>query len=525
MTKRSCSTAGIFKVIINNNSRAVELLTALNSEEMAFVNNVQIIRRDLLTRIAEMVKEDNLLQEIDRLPIEIARRIRNNERCCYHKTKAVVKYKVMGLLGFGLEDEKDELDTLAHYAEIVMSGKNNSDKFLVVVHEACTSCVKSNYIITNLCKGCIAQPCINNCPRKAISRTATGQAHIDPELCANCGICQGLCPYHSIIYMPVPCEESCPVGAIKKDENGTEQINTERCILCGKCVNACPFGSIIEVTELIHVMQLLKVNKNCTAIVAPAIFGQFNAEKGSIINALRKLGFRYVREASEGAQQTTVQESQELKAKSGHGKGFLTSSCCPAWVNAAKKHIPGIVPFVSETPSPMAFAARKSKEEVPDSPVVFIGPCVAKRKEGRENKDIDYVMTFEELSCLLNGWKIPVAECSNDAEIQDIDNYSRNYCVAGGVAAAIKNECCDEKLKTINISGLDKKQIRLLASYAKCRNADNADFVEVMSCEGGCIAGPCSIEFPKDAKKYFRKNIPEAEAAKYPIQTPEKVLK
>ncbi|MCE5347629.1 MAG: monomeric [FeFe] hydrogenase [Bacteroidales bacterium] len=476
---------------------------------MAFVNNVQIIRRDLLTRIAEMVKEDSLLQEIDRLPIEIARRIRNNERCCYHKAKAVVKYKVMGLLGFGLEDETDELDTLAHYANCALANEGKSDKFLVVVHEACTSCVKSNYIITNLCKGCIAQPCINNCPKKAISRTCTGQAQINPELCVNCGICQSLCPYHSIIYMPVPCEESCPIGAIKKDKNGAEKIDKENCILCGKCVNACPFGSIIEVTELIHIMKLLLNNKNCTAIVAPAIFGQFNAKKGSIINALKKLGFAHVVEVAEGARDTTIQESRELVSKKNTGQNFMTSSCCPVWVNAARKHVQEMMPFVSETPSPMAFTAKKCKEELPDSPVVFIGPCVAKRKEGRENININHVMTFEELSCLLNGWKIPVAECDDDASLRNIDDYSLNYCVAGGVSSAVRNECSNSSIVVKTINGLDKKQLRLLSVYAKAKNADNADFIEVMSCEGGCIAGPCSSEFPREARKYFRQNVPE----------------
>ncbi|HPT20344.1 MAG TPA: monomeric [FeFe] hydrogenase [Bacteroidales bacterium] len=476
---------------------------------MAFVNNVQIIRRDLLTRIAEMVREDNLLQEIDRLPIEIARRIRNNERCCYHKTKAVVKYKVMGLLGFGLEDETDELDNLTHYATLALKNGAKNDKFLVVVHEACTSCVKSNYIITNLCKGCIAQPCINNCPKKAISRTVTGQAKIDPGICVNCGICQSLCPYHSIIYMPVPCEESCPAGAIKKDESGAEQIDKEKCILCGKCVNACPFGSIIEITELLQVMQLLSEEKNCTAIIAPAIFGQFNAKKGSIINALKKLGFKHVVEVAEGARETTIHESSELIDKKSSGQNFITSSCCSAWVNAARKHVPEILPFVSETPSPMAFTAKKCKEEFPGSPVVFIGPCVAKRKEGRENANIDNVMTFEELSCLLNGWKIPVAECDDDADIMDIDNYSRNYCISGGVSSAVINECKNSNLVVKTINGLDRKQLKLLSVYAKSKNADNADFVEVMSCEGGCIAGPCSSEFPKDARKYFRLNVQE----------------
>jgi [FeFe] hydrogenase (group B1/B3) len=476
---------------------------------MAFVNNVQIIRRDLLTRIAELYNENKLLADIDRLPYEIARRIRNNERCCIHKARAVVKYKVMGILGFGIEDEKDELDNLAHYAKLALNENNNNNKFLVVVHEACTSCVKSNYVITNLCKGCIAQPCINNCPKNAISRTAKGQAKINPEVCVNCGICQNQCPYHSIVYMPIPCEESCPVGAIKKDEHGAEKIDEEKCILCGKCVNACPFGSIIEATELLHVMRLLRTHENATAIVAPAIFGQFNASKGAIVNGLHRLGFTRVVEVAEGARETTVREAYELSDKIENGQAFMTTSCCPAWVNTAKHHIPEILPYVSDTPSPMAFTATRSKEKDPGSTVVFIGPCVAKRKEGKENPHVDYVITFEELACLFNGWQIPVAECDESPINENIDLYSRNYCISGGVAAAVRSEC-EKEIRTKLIDGITKKQLKLLSVYAKTQKAEGAQLVEVMSCEGGCIAGPCSSEFPKDARKYFRQNIEES---------------
>ncbi len=471
---------------------------------MAFVNNVMIIRRDLITRMAELYKDDQLFEQIDRIPLEISRRLSGHERCCVYKMRAVVKYKIMAILGFGREDEIDELDSLAFYAEKTINRKDRPAGFLTVVDEACTSCVKANYVITNLCKGCVAQSCMNNCPKKAISRTSEGKAIIDPSTCVNCGICKDLCPYHSIIYMPVPCEESCPVGAISKDENGIEKINAEKCILCGKCVNACPFGSIFETTELFEIMARLKQRKPITAIVAPSIFGQFRAEPGAVLDALYKLGFTHVAEVAEGASITTRLESEELIHKLDSGQAFMTTSCCPSWVMAAQKHIPEILPYVSDTPSPMAISAKMCKAQFPSGPVVFIGPCIAKRNEGRNNPDIDWVMTFEELACLFNAWGISVVECENRPLNESVDQHSRNYCLSGGVAAAV------ESVAGITISskvfnGLDRKQMRLLSSYAKAKSAES-QLIEVMACEGGCISGPCSHEFPKDAKRFFIQN-------------------
>jgi [FeFe] hydrogenase (group B1/B3) len=471
---------------------------------MAFVNNVMIIRRDLLTRMAELYKEGSLLEKIDRIPIEIVKRLNGSERCCKHKARAVVKYKVMAVLGFGSRDEQDELDTLSYYAGQVMHQGYKPGRFLTVVDEACTSCVKANYIVTNLCKGCIAQPCMNNCPKKAITRSESGKALIDPEKCVNCGICKELCPYHSIVYMPVPCEESCPVGAISKDEQGVEQIDRDKCILCGKCINACPFGSIMESTDLFDIMKLLLSGNPVNALIAPSVFGQFSVPPGAMLDALYKLGFTRVLEVAEGAAITTRNEAAELTHRLENGQPFMTTSCCPSWVMSAQKHIPDMVPFISTTLSPMAYTAMKSKEQDPGVPVVFIGPCVAKRKEGYDNPDVDWVMTFEELACLLNGWNIPIMECEQLPMDPHVDMESRNYCQSGGVAGAVNNHLA-VKVNTNIINGIGKKQLRILSSMAKTKQSE-AQFIEIMSCEGGCLAGPCSHEFPNDARRFYTRN-------------------
>ena len=86
-------------------------------------------------------------------------------------------------------------------------------------------------------------------------------------------------------------------------------------------------------------------------------------------------------EVARGAEKTARHEAEELKEKLEEGQAFMTTSCCPSYVEAVRKHVPGLAPNVSHTPSPMAYTAEEMREQYPDARLVFIGPCVAKRKE------------------------------------------------------------------------------------------------------------------------------------------------
>lgn len=474
---------------------------------MAFVNNTMIIRRELIIRMVKLFKEDRIYQEIDRIPIEISKRVGDaTDRCCKHKQRAVAKYKIMALLGFGLEEETDELTPLSEYMDKSLNGGFVPSRFLTVVDEACTSCVKSNYIVTNLCKGCIAHPCELNCPKKAISRNSHGKAEIDPDKCVNCGICKELCPYHSIVYMPIPCEEACPVNAIRKDENGIERIDQDTCILCGKCINACPFGSVNETTQLFKLMDEIKRGEKITAIVAPSVSGQFSSDDTLVFGTIKALGFDKVINVALGAGFTSEKETEELIERQRDGDPFMTSSCCPSWMMAVNKAIPEIKPFVSHTPSPMELTARWVREHQPKNKIVFVGPCVAKRKEGQDSENVDYVITFEELVCWMDGWGVSIGD--TDAYTDDIpyDILSQGYAKAGGVGEAIKS--LNPEVETQLIDGLDKKSIRLLKSYAQSAKKPSG-FVEVMACKGGCLNGCSAFQFPNEALRNFNRKILE----------------
>lgn len=115
------------------------------------------------------------MADIDRLPIQLSpRQSEVLGRCCVHKERAVWKYKMFPLLGYDMSDEKDELTPLSEYARRAISGeREQKDNIMCVTDEACSSCVKTNYEITNLCRGCVARSCSMNCPRVPSAMTSS----------------------------------------------------------------------------------------------------------------------------------------------------------------------------------------------------------------------------------------------------------------------------------------------------------------------------------------------------------------
>jgi len=479
---------------------------------MAYLNNVMIIRHELMARLVKMFREEKLAATIDALPVELYPKGRKARgRCCIYKERAITRYKILPLLGFEVPEDDIDLHLLKDYANAALGREKPDDRILTVVDEACNGCVQVNYVVTNLCRGCVASPCVMNCPKNAIRFTASGQTEISPELCINCGLCQQACPYHAIIYMPIPCEESCPVGAIKKNERGVEEIDPDKCIYCGKCITACPFGAIFELSAIIDVLRAMEKKQQVIAMLAPSIMAQYAEAPGKVFAAIREIGFSEIVEVARGAEKTARHEAEELKEKLEQGQKFMTTSCCPSYVEAVRKHAPGLMSHVSHTPSPMAFTAEELREKYPEAKLVFIGPCVAKRKEARDLGTVDYVLSFEELDAMMTGMGI----LPDQMEEMPLENYtreSRGFAQSGGVLGAVLAERKVETFSAEKIDGIDKKTIRTLKMMEKGKT--DAQFYEVMSCEGGCISGPGAYIKSAKAKKNFinsLKSLPSSE--------------
>ena len=126
------------------------------------------------------------------------------------------------------------------------------------------------------------------------------------------------------------------------NEDKAATIDNDKCISCGACVYQCPFGAISDKSYILNVVDLLKKSeKNKSyklyAVVAPSISSQFTyAKLGQVITGLKELGFHTVVEAALGADMVAQAESKELAEK-----GFLTSSCCPAFVTYIRSVLPG----------------------------------------------------------------------------------------------------------------------------------------------------------------------------------------
>ncbi|MCW3787344.1 monomeric [FeFe] hydrogenase [Plebeiibacterium sediminum] len=476
---------------------------------MTYFNNAIQTRRELLTRIIKLLKEDELFEKIDRIPLEMRPKSKTPIRCCVHKDRAVIKYKAMAMMGFCIADEEDELTPLRDYAEKSVQKKGIPDEHLTVIDEACSSCVQVNYTVSNLCQGCEARACQVNCPKDAI-RVLNGKAIIDHQKCVNCGLCQKACPFHAIAYLPVPCEEACPVNAIKKDENGIEVIDKSKCIYCGKCMTACPFGAIMEKSQVIQLTYNLKQKEEMVAMVAPAIFGQFKAKPENLLGALKEIGFTHVIEVAEGADVTAQNETAEWIENVQNNNLFMTSSCCPAHTLLSEKHIPKIQPHVSHTKSPMYYTAEIAKERFPNAKRVFIGPCLAKRSEAQHAKNVDYVLTFEELSVIFLAYNIQFPEADEVNLKLNISNEARGFALSGGVANAIKASIPNGyAFKEFLVDGLTRKNIKLLKAFTA--KAPDYNFIEVMGCEGGCINGPGSVSTSKASQAAMKKFLSELE--------------
>lgn len=468
---------------------------------MLYDNFAMLTKRELLIRIVKLLRNDELVTKLKYLPVEMRPRNKRPVRCCVHKDRYILKHKIISILGFEITDEEIDLIHLSEFARMAMASKNMKENILSVVHEACSSCIQSQYTVTNMCRGCEGRPCVMNCPKNAIS-FKSGKATISTEDCVSCGLCQKVCPYHAIVYTPVPCEDSCPVKAINKDAEGVEHIDKTKCIYCGKCMQACPYGAIMERSKIIDIHKsLTNPNRKIVAIPAPAIYGQFNATPGQILAAIKKIGFDDVIEVALGAEITAANEAEELKEKMHEGAPFMTTSCCPAYTGWVDKHAQMLQPYVSSTRSPMVYAARYAKEKYPDAEVVFIGPCLAKRYESEQVDEVDYVMSFEELGAFMVAYEIDVADCNEKELDSKITKYGRGFAQAGGVRGAIVNAVGDA-YTTCAIEGLDKKNQALLKAMVK---KPETQFVEVMACDGGCINGPCSLAPLTLAKRQIKK--------------------
>ncbi|MCQ2741481.1 MAG: Fe-hydrogenase large subunit family protein, partial [Alphaproteobacteria bacterium] len=123
-----------------------------------------------------------------------------------------------------------------------------------------------------------------------------------------------------------------------------------------------------------------------------------------------------------------------------------------------------------------------------------------KRTEAESDPNVDYVLTFEEIGAMFVGAHIEIGDCENESFTKISSAQARQYPLSGGVAGAVGNLVEGKAdFRPERIDGLNKENLKLLKRYATkgCEN----NMIEVMCCEGGCIAGPGCIALARKASK------------------------
>ena len=465
-----------------------------------FDTKVQYLKYKVLREVAKHSWKDTLIENLWDIPKSISPGKEPTMRCCVYKERAI----------------------LAQRIKLAMGGDKNNPNVIEVIDIACDECPAAGYEVTDSCRGCLAHRCEDVCKRGAISFDHNHVAHIDKSKCVECGACAKVCPFFAIINRKRPCQIACKVKAIKINDDNAAAIDNSKCIQCGACVYQCPFGAIAEKSYILNVIDMLKNSNNnkdykVYAVVAPSISSQFTyAKLGQVITGLKELGFYTVVEAALGADMVAMEEAKELSEKE-----FLTSSCCPAFVQYIKSSFPALLPYVSHNLSPMAMLGKYIKETSKNAKVVFIGPCTAKKSEAQLDSvkpHVDSVLTFEELQALFDSKDIDITTLHEDV-LDNASYYGRIFARSGGLSDAVVEALAEQKIDfTVKPAICDGIEACKVALLKKSKNVLDANFIEGMACMGGCIGGAGCLthgeknkaEVDKYGKEALEKTIVDA---------------
>jgi len=441
---------------------------------LIFDSNVQELKYRVLKEVARLSSRNELPAKLYDIPRTIVPGPKATMRCCIYRERAIVEERV----------------------KMAMGGSPDNKNVVEVIDIACEECPSKRFLVTETCQGCIAHRCQSACPAKAIT-FVNHKAVIDPEKCKGCGQCMRACPYHAITEQERPCINACKAKAILLDEQNKADIDPDKCIRCGACVRQCPFGAIVDKSYVLDVLRMIQESNNgenfrVYAAVAPAIASQFSyAKVGQVAAGLYKMGFNRVVEAALGADIVAHKEAEELVEKE-----FLTTSCCPAFVQYIKANFPELENNISSNVSPMVETARLIKTVDKTAKVVFIGPCIAKRMEFQKEElkgIVDSVITFEELQAIFGGLDIRLEELE-ERKLSDASYFGRIFARNGGVTEAVSNALeekhIDFQVDPAICDGLEECRAALIkASKGKL----DENFIEGMACVGGCAGGAACI--------------------------------
>lgn len=269
--------------------------------------------------------------------------------------------------------------------------------------------------------------------------------------------------------------------------------------------------------------------------------------EGKQVAALKKLGFNAVFDTNFSADLTIMEEATELIKRIEHKNTASLpqfTSCCPGWVKFCEYYYPDLIGNLSSAKSPqqmlgtLAKTYYREKQGLNLEKIVSVAimPCTAKKFEcqrpemnaaGRKDgnlsiRDVDIVLTTRELAALIKikGLDLnKLEDAGYDKLMGESSGAGVIFGATGGVMeAAVRTayflngkESPPEELLNFSpvrgLAGVKEAEVAIPGrgkiKVAVCHGLKNArivldqvregrspwQFIEVMSCLGGCIGG------------------------------------
>ena len=282
------------------------------------------------------------------------------------------------------------------------------------------------------------------------------------------------------------CIRSCPVNAIAFRNDQAEIIHDE-CTLCGNCLKICPQNAKSVNSEIDKVKKYIRKKEKVYVSLAPSFISAYDYDEKWLYCALKKLGFTHIEGTANGAYQVSRQYEKLLNKKEMNN---IITSCCSSIILLIEKYYPQLIGQLAPVVSPMIAHAKMLRETYGQRiRVVFIGPCLSKKEECNDlqnENQIDAVLTFDELDKWFEEEGISPDQDLFE-EMKNFDTITRIYPVPGGILKTIDKNS-RKNYRSISVDGVERC-IDILDSIIE-GNIENY-FIEMSSCTGGCIAGPC----------------------------------
>ena len=332
------------------------------------------------------------------------------------------------------------------------------------------------------------------------------------------------------------------------DVADNKTIDCSDCTLCGQCITHCPTGALRERDDTDKAFAALADPEKITVVqVAPAVRTAWGEElglhgeeasEGKMVAALKRIGFDYVFDTNFAADLTIMEEGSELLERLGNSRKYawpMFTSCCPGWVSFVSKKYPEYLRNLSTAKSPQqmfgamakTYFAQKKGIDPNNICCISVMPCVSKKREAAlsymksagAGQDVDIVLTTREFVRMIRAEHINprfLKEQAFDSPLGESTGAGVIFGVTGGVMEAAlrsayflvtgKNPEADAfqsvrgldgwKEAKFNLAGTDIR-VAVASGLGNARRLMNAirnkevhyDFVEIMSCPGGCING------------------------------------